>query len=284
MQSRNLYVGLMYILFSCSCGAQDIKNSYLEYSIPDYAVKKGPLPARGGQTSVIQYKDPKSGNVIAREFFDNKTGKKIELVLLKDGEKHGIQKEWYKNGSLKSESPYLNGIMSGVFKYWDDKGNLVGRYEIIEGNGIKKIYFPNGNLKEESHFKNNMLNGVNIVFYDNAKIQSLNWQKDNHPINSSFAFHENGQLYCYGEYDEDGRLNGPILYFDNNSLPIKNTFLYYIHGKKVSQEQYIAASENDPALPKLKDRIENYNKYLDEQAKNIIEKYIKMKPVDIPLK
>lgn len=258
-------------------------ESYLTYSIPDNAIKLEPKGTRGRDAISITYIDPVTNKKTAEEFFDIKTKKKIKLVLYKNGKKHGIQKTWYKDGSPKTEAPYKNDIIHGEFKHWDEKGNLVGFYKMSNGNGVKRIFFSNGKLKEKKDFKNNVLSGESFIFFDNGQGKSLNWKTKGSYYRDSFSFHKNGELYCYGTFDAKAKLNGTVVYFNKKGLHLEKELVYYIHGRKITKEEYLKASEKDSSLPKLEEDLEKYKEYAYEQTKDIVKKYKNMEPIQIPL-
>jgi uncharacterized protein len=69
-------------------------------------------------------------------------GGKIPAVIsnFKDGELHGVQKQYTRRGDLVSELYYKDGLRDGYFRAYDKKGKVVveKRYkkglQIIEGN------------------------------------------------------------------------------------------------------------------------------------------------------
>ena len=282
-----VFFSVSLCLFAFTMYGQDMDDeSHLSYSIPDNAVKVGPRAGRGGIISTT-YLNPDTDDInkklVGIEFFDKKTKKRTKLVLYKNRKKHGVQKEWYKDGFPKSEAPYKNDIMHGVFKHWDDKGNLVGFYRILNGTGVKKVFFSNGKVKEKREFQNNKITGESFVFYNSGQANSLNWKKDGLYYTDGFAFHENGKLYCYGKFETRAQLNGPTVYFSKTGQPIEKELVYYIHGKKVTKEEYLEASEKDSTLPKLEEDLEKYKEYALEKTQAIIDKYKNMEPVEIPL-
>ena len=56
-------------------------------------------------------------------------------MCLINEKKHGICKEWYENGQLCKETPYVNGEIHGSCKEWHKNGQL--KLENIYINNIK---------------------------------------------------------------------------------------------------------------------------------------------------
>ena len=78
-----------------------------------------------------------------------------------------IRKEYYDNGILKSEIPYLDDKQNGVTKWYYDNGSIEFEipFENDERHGIVKYYDENGNLTRERKY----VNGV-IDEYFNSKL------------------------------------------------------------------------------------------------------------------
>ena len=43
-----------------------------------------------------------------------------------NGQKHGVSTTWYNDGNLKSQGTYHNNNKVGLWKKWDENGNLIG--------------------------------------------------------------------------------------------------------------------------------------------------------------
>ena len=55
---------------------------------------------------------------------------------------HGIWKAYYKNGKVKFEWPYINGVKHGTEKEYEEDGNIKFETEYVQGkkHGIMKRY------------------------------------------------------------------------------------------------------------------------------------------------
>lgn len=56
---------------------------------------------------------------------DTETGKVLSRSLFLKGKNHGLSIEYWKNGNIKTESPYENGFLNGELKRYNKKGVLV---------------------------------------------------------------------------------------------------------------------------------------------------------------
>ena len=65
-------------------------------------------------------------------------------VLIEMPEGNGINKEYYKNGTIKEEVSYGNGKLHGIFKEYYEDGSLKseGNYNNGVMDGIVKEYYP----------------------------------------------------------------------------------------------------------------------------------------------
>lgn len=68
---------------------------------------------------------------------------------MRNGHRHGAHRTWHKNGVLASEEPYVNGLLHGICRQWDEAGHLVGKYRMACGTGIQRAWHDNGQLQIE---------------------------------------------------------------------------------------------------------------------------------------
>lgn len=91
---------------------------------------------------------------------------------------NGDYKEFYPSKQLK-ESGYLNkGLKVGIWKNWDEKGNLKDEYSWGSGqkNGIYHKYDSIGKVQEFGRYKNDLLHGKQKR-YDTAGVSELLYKK-----------------------------------------------------------------------------------------------------------
>lgn len=121
----------------------------------------------------------------------------------------GTKKEYYKNGNLLWEIPFLNGKIEGVLKTYYENGGLKAEMPYVNGKqeGVSKSYYKNGNLEAQISVKNGQQDGL-TKGYDEKGVLVL-----------ELTF-EKGQAVFGFIYDEKG-----------NKEPITNVHLYNL-GKK----------------------------------------------------
>ncbi len=224
-------------------------------------------------------------DIIGIEYYQD--GKLVGRNLYKGGDtKHGIQREWYPNGQLKSVQPYKDGQMNGVFQMWDEKGQLISQDTIDNGNGIQRIFDDDGVLVKERQY----VNGSGVAF--SAERYSLgnpsmppfaiafDWEAviANHQVGYAYNFFSTGELEGTTNSAPDGT-NGPVpdYYVPSNSK-------WYIHGKSVTPEEYAAAAAQDPSLPPYFADVRKYKDYfVTPELWSIFLHYLNMPRVKIPL-
>lgn len=92
---------------------------------------------------------------------------KIEQILqVKDGQFHGVQKTFYPNGQLKTLITYRQGILDGQKAFWSPQGEVLEEGFYCNGDLEGRYYQrrPDG-IETVSHYRNHRLNGIEQSFY-----------------------------------------------------------------------------------------------------------------------
>ena len=78
-----------------------------------------------------------------------------------DGEQHGVQKSWYKDGTLHIERNYKDGKQDGVQKTWHEDGTLQTEYNYKDGeqHGVQKEWMESGDLLHDCNYKDGKVHG-----------------------------------------------------------------------------------------------------------------------------
>lgn len=66
------------------------------------------------------------------EFYYKNGNKKYEFVYNEEGKRNGIQKYFFENGNLAKEINYINGFENGLFKEYNEKGELITNISSLE--------------------------------------------------------------------------------------------------------------------------------------------------------
>ena len=131
-----------------------------------------------------------------RATFDDGRVSRIYTVLKGTDVREGVSLTYHPNGKLAVEAPYKNGKLNGVFRSYDEKGNLretIG-YKDGEEEGFSILYYENGKKKSSESYRRGTLNGKSEDWYENGKIRRQ-------------IPYENGQIHGVVKiYDEMGLL------------------------------------------------------------------------------
>lgn len=104
-------------------------------------------------------------------------GKTVTGVLIeeeRDGVIYAVEKEFYKSGKVKSETPFKDDKEYGIAKEYYPDGKLKGEAEYINGRevGVQKSYYPDGKLASLSEGKwiNDVWNGVSKSYHQDGSL------------------------------------------------------------------------------------------------------------------
>ena len=148
----------------------------------------------------------------------------------RDGKKHGIWKEFYKNGKVKKEEKYFHGLKDGILKKFDKYGRIEEIENFNKGEEEKKIKL------EFNISKENLKDGSSLVgvIYNNKKHGLFKVYNKNKIIN--YQYYDNDTLIREGMFDSINQKTGKwIYYWPNNKIKKQG---YFKEGKKDSIWEY----------------------------------------------
>ena len=131
-----------------------------------------------------------------------------EGIIKDDGNRDGLWKDYYADGSLKAEGNYDNGKQIGEWKFYHQNGkieqtgkfNKQGKFE-----GVWKWYFDTGKLLKEENYHNGLKDGLSTENDENGQVieegEFVNGNEDGP------WFELIGDSYIRGTY-RDGLRNG----------------------------------------------------------------------------
>jgi len=109
--------------------------------------------------------------------------------------KNGVIKEYYSDGTLKSEATYVKG----------------------KEHGPIKIYHENGNLALEGEFNAGLRSGIMTTYHENgSRSAQLEYNPFGRQIGESFAWYESGQLKGHQSSFSMGEANGVFTHYHPN--------------------------------------------------------------------
>ena len=74
------------------------------------------------------------------------------------------------------------GLRHGVCKQWNEKGKLLGSYEMNMGTGVSKRWHSNGNLKFEANLVNEIFNGRVRLWLESGKLDKETFHVNNREV------------------------------------------------------------------------------------------------------
>ncbi len=186
-----------------------------------------------GKASGTALEFSESGNIISEIVYDDgflKSKKEINR-LDESGKKTGYWREYFPNGSLKSETNYKNGEVVGLQKIYDKKGRLkeLKNYNIVKGKStgedveliqLYKEFYPHSHqAKLVGGFFNDMKQGmfreynlqgelINGYIYKNDTVIAEGMILPDGTFDGHWKYyHSNGNIKSEGDYI-NGAKNG----------------------------------------------------------------------------
>lgn len=191
----------------------------------------------------------------------------------KSGEKDGLWKEFYDDGTLRSEENFSDGKWDGSAKYYNESGKMIEEYiyknDILQeykaydpdgkivyqnkkdgkNNYDASLYYSNGNKKREGRVQSGKLSGAWKDYNMNGFLTS----EDNYAVGKkdgkSVTYHDNGKVKAETDYAQ-GETNGYYReYYKNGALHMEGAYImdkeidlwktYYTNGKISALNFYI---------------------------------------------
>ncbi len=93
---------------------------------------------------------------IIKEYYDDlNIGIKIERTV-KGNMNHGIYRDYYDNGQIRTDANYYNGALDGPYSFYYENGNVYVEviYDKGDLDGLITFYKPNGKVLEKIMYKN----------------------------------------------------------------------------------------------------------------------------------
>lgn len=133
-----------------------------------------------------------------------------------------IEKEYYQNGQLASETPYVGNKICGIIRRWHENGILMSEMPMVDSvpHGMARGWNSAGKLTSECNYTHG--SGIFRTWYDDGKPKGEIGMKSES---------RHGRQRCW---DEEGELM---------------TEQFYILGRPVSKKKYREACKQDPSLP-----------------------------------
>jgi len=141
--------------------------------------------------------------------------------VTKEDPLNGPKTEYYPSGKICKQYTLADGKISGMYRYFSEKGFLVSEQNMTDGlpNGLMKTFYESGKVKSESMFKDGMATGYSKEYYENGNLKTDSqlsgnpWEYtgttmlyyDTGALNVKSII-ENGKLVSAIHYDREGRV------------------------------------------------------------------------------
>ena len=173
-----------------------------------------------------------------------------------------IRKEYYENGKLKLVGSYKNGTKQGVFREYDQEGNIINSH-IYEGNvksgegivdpsgdkqGNWKLFYPTGELKAQGQYVQGLKSGEWQYFFASGKIEQIGNYKDGLAHGSWKWYYESGDLLREERFRK-GKEDGLMVE-------------YTVEGNEIIKGEFIDGLRTGPWFYTVNDHTEE-GEYLD---------------------
>ena len=165
----------------------------------------------------------------------------VEQVLEPDMKPLIVQHEYYPNGKVKREASFRDGKREGVWREFDEEGNVINSQTYKKGGlisegvvgtdgkrrGEYKEFYADSTLRAEGLFIDGLRSGEWKFYYHNGQLQEVGTYKEGGPDGVWIWYHDNGQKQIeeqfykglhngpYKEYDAKGNLIVSGTYFDD---------------------------------------------------------------------
>jgi antitoxin component YwqK of YwqJK toxin-antitoxin module len=168
-----------------------------------------------------------NGEVVGQRSF-HENGAVAYEQSLRNGRRHGAEREWSESGALLWRTQYVDGREHGTAQQWDEAGRLVGSYSMEHGTGLDLWWSNCGTepwqLSEARWCQDGRRHGFEW------------WLSDPTSVSQEGHYWEGREHGILREWNAEGRLR--------RGFP-----QYYVHGQKVTRRQYLRAAAKDPSLP-----------------------------------
>ena len=157
----------------------------------------------------------------------------VEQVLESDMKPLIVQHEYYPNGKVKREASFRDGKNEGVWREFDEQGNVVSSqtYQkgVLTGQGIVdtdgkrrgryKEFYPDSTLRAEGLFVEGERSGEWRFYYQTGELQEVGSYNEGQPDGIWTWYYANGQKQVEEQFYK-GQLNGSYKEYDSRGNTI----------------------------------------------------------------
>lgn len=142
---------------------------------------------------------------VLREWYPN--GALQSEIPFLHGERHGLIRKWYEDGTLSYEAPYSHGSVDGLEQGWFQSGQLESQHPYVRGKieGLSQEWYRSGRLMVQAQYVEGRLHGVNRVWYQDGTLAAEGHHCHGKREGLAQRWYPNGKLETKATYREDRR-------------------------------------------------------------------------------
>jgi len=252
---KNVNDSMVGYLYGQELYLNNKKNGISEYYYPNGILKSAVNYYDGSKHGTTREFNNKGVLIYIIEFWHGKVIDREVINQYNGNLKVGVWKEFYPNGKLKKEENYSDGILQGLVKLYDLRGELLSAYRY--DNGILKDTSVNiesdVDIVEEFYNKRNeygeLIKKSSGGFLDGKPVGVHRTYDSLGRVNSSRIFDRDGNLIAKGIVNEEGDKLGEWIYYYaqgnikskgkyRNNRRVNNWNYYYLNGNVEQQGSF----------------------------------------------
>ena len=219
------------------------------------------------------YKDDKKNGIFKEYSMDGRVIKKEEYRMgeliqttAEDKDKFEIKRKYYPTGATKIVGTYKKGVPEGVFRQYDDKGNIDSAKVFSMGRLLRqgrmdnqgreqgewKEFYESGRLRAIGNYVDGKREGVWKFSYENDSLEQTGAYVSGKPNGPWTWYYPNGSLRreeSYKEGKEDGQMkeydvDGGVMAEGNYVDGLQDGDWKYRIGEYVAQGSFVEGKED----------------------------------------
>jgi hypothetical protein len=117
----------------------------------------------------------------------------------------GLAREYFADGTIKSETQVKDTLAHGLMKNYDRDGNLMSVYTFDMGRleGPAVSYYPDGKVKLKMFYKNGKREGTTQWFYSTGELYRLIPFKDGKITGTQVSYYKDGKIMSEAPFLDD---------------------------------------------------------------------------------
>jgi len=250
--------------------------------------KKRVVPYEEGKENGKGFDYDPDGRIITLLEFEDGYLRRADKINRFDnlGKKRGPWIEFHPNGLVAMEGYFMNDLKNGIFKYFDNKGNLLTIEKYRDGQivldseesvilDIRNTYYADGSVKSSGGYVDGMKEGTHRIYGQDGNIISGEVYKMGVKTAEGVVdekgdfqgewelYYEDGSLRAKGDFEKSLRTGEWIFYHKNGKVESEGKYVeglpqgqwkwYYDNGNSRRQDYYRRGKEDGESIEKDKD-------------------------------